>query len=407
MQKLFEAQKVTDRIYWVGAIDWPVRNFHGYLTSRGTTYNAYLVLADRIALIDTVKAPFRDEMLARIASVVPPAEIHTLISNHTEMDHTGCLPAVIDAVKPERVIASVMGEKALREHYHELGDIQAVKDGETVSLGNLNLSFVETRMLHWPDSMFTFLPEEGVLFSNDAFGMHLASSERFADEIDDSILVHEGAKYYANILLPLSTLVLKLFDKVGKMNLPIRIIAPDHGPIWRKDVTRILDLWAAWAKQERGTRAVVVYDTMWQSTAKMARAVADGLVAGGVTPTVMELGPTHRSDVATEILDAGAMVVGSPTINNNLFPTVADVLSYCKGLKPRGLVGAAFGSYGWSGEAVGQVMEILTAMKTETVGEGFRVKYVPDTEALARCRTLGEDVAKAVKTKQPESTPSS
>ena len=397
MSGVFKAARVTDHVYWVGAIDWSIRDFHGYLTSRGSTYNAYLILADKITLVDTVKRPFREEMLSRIASVIDPGDITYIISNHSEMDHSGCLPEVIQAVKPEKVFASVMGANALAEHFHLDREIVAVKDGESISLGNMNVSFVETRMLHWPDSMFTYLAEDGVLFSQDAFSMHLASSERFDDEIDDDLLNYEAARYFANILLPLSTPVSKLLEKVGGLDITMRIVATDHGPIWRKDVDRIVELYSRWAAQKPTQKAVVAYDTMWQSTAMMARVIGEGLKAGGADAKLMPLRACHRSDVATEILDAGALLVGSPTLNNNLFPTVADALTYLKGLKPRNLIGAAFGSYGWSGEAVGQVEDVLRGMKVDLIGESIKVKYVPDDEALAQCYSQGMLVAEKLR----------
>ncbi|KPJ49087.1 lactamase, partial [candidate division TA06 bacterium DG_26] len=222
---------------------------------------------------------------------------------------------------------------------------------------------------------------------------HLATSQRFADEIDDAIMEYEGAKYFANILLPFSSLVTRLLDKVAKAGIGIDVIAPDHGPIWRKEPGKIVELYAKWASQRRINKAVIAFDTMWQSTAMMARAIGEGLSAGGTDTRVMSLRRSHRSDVATEILDAGALLVGSPTINNNMFPTVADLLAYLKGLKPKNMVGCAFGSYGWSGEATGQVNEVLKAMKVELIGDGLKVKYVPDDDALAECYSLGLQVA--------------
>ena len=393
MSESYRAVKVSDHVYWVGAIDWGIRDFHGYATHRGSTYNAYLVVGDTVALIDTVKAPFVEELLARIGSVIAPERIDYVISNHAEMDHSGGLPAVIDAVKPEKVFASAMGVKALGEHFRLGREVTAVKEGESVSLGNLTLSFVEARMLHWPDSMMSYLAEEQVLFSNDAFGMHLASSERFDDEIEEAILAEEAAKYYANILLPLSPLVAKQLDKVGKLGIAIKTIAPSHGPIWRDDPSKVVGWYAKWASGEAGDKAIVVYDTMWQSTAMMGKAIAEGIAGGGASVKLMPLRAAHRSDVATELLGAGAMVVGSPTLNNGLFPTVADVLSYIKGLKPPNLIGAAFGSYGWSGEAVGQIADALGEMKVEVVGEGIKAKYVPDAESLSRCFALGGEIA--------------
>ena len=397
MSKAFKALKVTDKVYWVGAIDWGIRDFHGYLTERGTTYNAFLVMADKITLIDTVKPPFQSELLGRISSVVDPKEIDYVVSNHAEMDHSGSLLGVIDAVQPEKVLASSMGSKALKEHFHLDREIVTVKDGESLSLGNLSLTFLETRMLHWPDNMFSYLAEEKLLFSQDAFGMHLATSERFADEVDESLLEYEGAKYYANILLPMSALVTKLIKKVGELNLPIEIIACDHGPIWRQDLDKIIGWYAKWAEQKPTNKAVVVFDTMWFSTAKMSEDIAEGLMAGGAQPKLMPLKSNHRSNVATEILNAGALVVGSPTLNNNIYPTVADLLTYLKGLKPKNLVGAAYGSYGWSGEAVGQVRGMLEEMKIDLVDEGLRVKFVPGDDALKQCFDLGLQVAEKTK----------
>ena len=401
MPEPFAAVKISEHVYWVGAIDWSIRDFHGYLTGRGSTYNAYLILSDPVTLVDTVKAPFREEMLSRIASVVEPGKIRQLISNHSEMDHSGSLPEMIQLLRPEKVFASVMGARTLQEHFHLDQEIIPLKDGESLNLGKLKLTFLETRMLHWPDSMVTYLHDDALLFSQDGFGMHLASSERFADEIPAEILSWEAARYFANILLLYSSLILKLLERVGKLNLPIKIIAPDHGPIYRKNLDWILQSYARWAAQKPSRQAVVVYDTMWQSTEKMARAIGEGLAAGGAGVKLLSLKSCHRSDVATEILGAGALLVGSPTLNNGLFPTVADCLSYLKGLRPQNLSGAAFGSYGWSGESVGEIEGILKEMKINLLSEGLKVKYVPDREALERCFSLGKLVAEkmAEKTK--------
>jgi len=399
MDGAFQAVPVTDRVYWVGAVDWDVRNFHGYLTSRGTSYNAFLVLADRVTLIDTVKAPFAEELLARVASVVDPAKIEVVVSNHSEPDHSGGLPRVLEAVRPELVVASANGVKALDAHFGLDGRVTAVGDGQELSLGNMTLTFAETKMCHWPDSMVSYLHEDALLFSQDAFGMHLAANERFADEMDHAVVRGEAAKYYANILLPLGAFVQKALAKLQALKLPLRIVAPDHGPIWRteQDIREIVSSYERWVRQERTIKAVVVYDTMWQSTARMARAVGEGLTAGGAAVKLVRMDASHRSDVATEILDAGALVVGSPTLNNTIFPTVADVLTYLRGLKPKGLIGAAFGSYGWSGEAPRQLHAMLAEMDVETVAEPVRVQYVPDEQALAECRRLGQAVAAAMK----------
>lgn len=396
MNDIFKALQISDHVYWVGAIDWNVRDFHGYTTKRGTTYNAYLILSDKITLIDTVRVPFRDEMLSRISSVIDPKDIHYIISNHSEMDHTGSLPDVIELIEPEKVFASALGAKTLQEIYHMDREIIPLADGESLDLGNLTLTFLETRMLHWPDSMFSYLSEEKVLFSHDAFGMHLATSERFDDEIDGSILDYEGATYFANIILPYAPLVVKLIDKVSALGIEFAMIAPDHGPIWRKNIDNIIRSYGKWASQKPTKKAVIVYDTMWHSTELMARAISEGLTASGISVKHMSLHANHRSDVAYEILDAGALVVGSPTLNNNMFPTVADVLTYIKGLRPMNLIGAVFGSFGWSGESVRDVENILRDMKIELVGEGVAVKHVPHSDALRQCFSLGTLIAETL-----------
>ncbi|HUS90253.1 MAG TPA: FprA family A-type flavoprotein [Phycisphaerae bacterium] len=401
MADQFGAVRVTDRVYWVGAIDWAIRNFHGYATSRGTTYNAFLVLADKVTLIDTVKAPFRRELMARIASVIDPRRIEYVVSNHSEMDHSGCLPEVAAAVGAEKVFASRHGAAALKEHFGEALEIEAVEDGQELDLGNEALRFFETRMCHWPDSMVSYLAGDELLFSQDAFGMHLASSERFDDELPDWVLDGELAKYYANILMPLSAPVRKALDKLTGSGLRFRLVAPDHGPIWRKRFGDVLDCYARWSAGRRTNKAVVAYDTMWQSTDLMARAIGDGLAAEGSAVQLMPLSACHRSDVATELLDTGALLVGSPTINNTMFPTVADVLCYLRGLKPLGLIGAAFGSFGWSGESVKHVAAALEEMGVEQVGQPVRVKYVPTAADLEACRQLGREVAWKLKELYP------
>lgn len=396
MSEAFNAVKVTDKVYWVGAIDWELRNFHGYLTSRGTTYNAYLVLTDKITLVDTVKPAFYDEMISRIRSVIDPSAIDYVVSNHAEMDHSGALARLIAEAKPQKVVASPKGVEALSDHFHWNADVNPVKTGESLDLGNASLKFVETRMLHWPDSMFSYLDDGGVLFSNDAFGMHLASAERFADEIEGSVLEYEAAKYYANILMPFSKLVKKLLGQLPELNLDIKMIAPDHGPIWRENFERIIELYSRFADRKISNKAVVVYDTMWRSTAQMAFAIGEGLTTGGAHVSLMPLEGAHRSDVATELLDAAALVVGSPTMNNQLYPTVADVMTYLKGLKPKNLLGASFGSYGWSGEAVKQLDQMLDEMGVIKIQDGLRVQYVPTHEGLAQCRTLGMAIAERI-----------
>ena len=396
MSHHFQAVKVSERVWWVGVIDWTIRDFHGYGTPRGTTYNAYLVLGEKPILIDTVKKPFLEELLSRIRSVVKPEEIAYIISNHTEMDHSGSLPEMIELCKPEKVFASVKGVENLSYHFELPVEITPVKDGDSLNLAGLNFTFLETRMLHWPDSMFSYFAEEKILFSSDAFGMHLASSERFDDELDEAVMEWEAKKYYANIILLYSPLVLKLLERVGNLGIEIKIIAPDHGPIWRSKISWILELYKKWAEHQPTKKAVVVYDTMWKSTEKLARAIEEGLSSEGIEVKVMKLRESHRSDVITELMEAGAIAVGSPTLNNNLFPTVADFLTYMKGLRVKPLAGVVFGSYGWSGESVRLLKKWLEEMKIELAGE-FSCQFVPKEKDLEEAKALGKKLAQRLR----------
>jgi flavorubredoxin len=392
MASHLNAVKVKDNIFWVGAIDGASRDFHGYRTGRGTTYNAYLVLGEKIALIDTVKANFKAEMMARISSIIDPSSIDYVISLHAEMDHSGCLPAIIAAASPEKVFASKMGASALAAHFHDDLSITQIDDEGGLSLGGqVVLKFFETRFLHWPDSMFCYLPQQKILFSQDAFGMHLSGTERFDDEVPAWVLEEEAARYYANILLPYSPIVQKLIDKLENSGIAPDLVAPAHGPIWRSGFKNILGWYKRWSSQDLKQSAVVLYDSMWGSTDLMARAISDGLASTGAGAKQMSLSSVHRSDAAAELLEAGALIVGSPTLNNQVFPTVADAMSYLKGLRPKPRPCATFGSFGWSGESVKHLEEMLGALGFEHLGQA-KAKWVPDAKALEECWGLGQKV---------------
>ena len=385
--------EVAKDIYWVGAIDWNIRDFHGYAIHEGTTYNAFLILDEKITLIDTVKKEQADTLIENIAEIVDPRKIDVVISNHTEMDHSGGLPRVMHRVGEEKPLyCSQVGQKSLSQHFPQKWNYRAVKSGEELSIGKRTLAFLETRMLHWPDSMFTYAKEDRILFSSDAFGQHYAGLERFDDEIGEAIMPH-ARKYFANILLLYSPLILKLVDKVKEMGLALDMILPDHGIMWRKDPLKIVQAYVEWSQQKPKRKALVVYDTMWHSTEKMAEAIVRSLAEEGVDAKPFHLRTRHRSDIMTEVLDAGAVIVGSPTLNNCLFPTVSDFLCYMKGLKPANKIGAAFGSYGWSGEAVKLITKELEEAKFRMVDPGLRVQYVPDAKGLEACRALGKKIA--------------
>lgn len=396
----FQAVKVSEHVWWVGAIDWELTDFHGYATDRGSTYNAFLVIGEKIALIDTVKADKYPEMMARIQSVIDPEEINYIVSNHSEMDHSGALVETINRVKPEQVFASKAGVKALAAHMKLPVEVFPVSDGNTLELGNLTLSFMDSKLAHWPDSMMTWCEDDKILFSNDIFGMHLASGERFCKDIDPWILNYEAAKYYANIFWPLSAKVNGAVQKVDEFLDKIEVLAPDHGPLWMGDgVKDILARYRSWVAGNTEERAIVVYDTMWSSTATLAHCIADSILAEGVPCKVMPLARTHRSDVSTELLEASTIIIGTPNLNGNILPRLADVLMYLKGLKPGNHVrkGAFFGSYGWSPTIKKQLGEWFETMKIEPITDGFLVNYVPNDETLMECRVFGKKIADNLK----------
>jgi flavorubredoxin len=390
--------EIKKDIHWVGAVDWSVRDFHGYSTKKGTTYNAYLVIDEKVTLFDTVKHSFKNDLLHCIYKVIEPSKIDYLVVNHVEPDHSGSVAEMIDIIKPEKVFCSARGKKALLEHYHrEDWPFEVVSSGQEISLGKRTVQFIETRMLHWPDSMFSYLKEDAVLISSDAFGHHWATSERFNDQVNSAELMEHCAKYYANILLPYSGLVQKLIADVGKLGLRLDIIAPDHGVIWRENPIQIVAAYDQWSKQIPKRKALVIFDTMWNSTEKMAKAVADGLVEGGISTQLLDLRANHRSDVITELLDAKAVILGSSTLNNGMLPKMGDMICYMKGLRPANKIGAAFGSYGWSGESVRLLNTALEEMKISIAHPGVSLQYVPKHEGLRKCTDMGRELAKVIK----------
>jgi flavorubredoxin len=388
--------EIAKGIYWLGVVDWNVRDFHGYSTYQGTTYNSFLIMDEKIVLIDTVKKEFADELIASISQLVDPKKIDYVISNHTEMDHSGSLPRVMHRIGEDKPLyCSKMGHKNLSLHFTNNWNYQPVEDGGELKLGKRTLTFMETRMLHWPDSMFSYVNEDKILFSSDGFGQHYAGPERFDDQVGDDIMPH-AKKYFANILLPYSPLILKLVEKVTEMGLALDMICPDHGVIWRKDPSKIINAYVEWSTQEPKRKAIVIYDTMWHSTEAMAEAIAAALGEEGVYANPLHLRNCHRSDIITEVLDAGAVIVGSPTFNNGLFPTVGDFLTYMKGLKPKNKIAAAFGSYGWSGESVKLINKELEEMKFNVIDPGVRIQYVPEEKSLNACYELGRKIAGAL-----------
>ena len=386
--------EITEGIHWVGAIDWNIRNFHGYITHRGTTYNAYLIVDEETALVDTVKAPFFPEMMRRIREIVDPGEIDYLISNHTEPDHSGSIRKVLEVAENAELIASDFGTKGLKRYYGDDLECTSIKEKPSVSLGKRTLQFVPIPMVHWPDSMVTYIPEERLLLSNDAFGQHLASSKRFDDEVDQAVLMQEATTYYANIVMPLWMSVSRALKALEGVD--IEVIAPSHGIIWRGNPGMILEAYQRWVEGRTEKRAVIVYDTMWGSTERVAKALAEGISSEGVVVNLYRLRDTHNSDVIAEILEARAVLVGSPTLNNGLFPSVASFLAYMKGLKPRNKIGAAFGSYGWGGGAKRAVEAEMKAAGVELLESDLDYNYRPTEKELEEAVEFGRTVARKI-----------
>ena len=387
-----KAMQIGEGVYWVGAIDWNLRNFHGYETEKGSTYNAYLILDEKVTLIDTVKEGFAEEMLSRIRSVIDPAKIDVIISNHAEPDHSGSLPAILDVAKNAKVYAAAgAGQKDLSAYYGERGYI-GVKAGETLSLGKRTLTFVPTPMVHWPDNMVTFMTPDNILFSNDAFGQHYASDERLDTECDLPEAYIQARKYYANIVQPYGMQTAKALAACA--GLPIRTICPSHGIVWTEHIPDILALYKSWTSNEYDDTAIVVFDTMWHSTEAMAHAIESGFLACGLKPRLYNLHYCHNSDVIADAMTAKYIAVGSPTLNNNMMPSVASFLTYFKGLTGNKKKFIAFGSYGWGGQSPQQVYDMLAGCKAEALLPAVKIAYKPSAEQLDK---LAADVAEAVK----------
>jgi len=378
-------------VYYVGYVDWEIRNFHGYSTNRGSSYNAYLVKGEKTILIDTVKRPYFEHYLAKIKSVCDPKEIDYLIINHVEPDHSGSFPLILKHLPNAEIIASTKGVEILEKHYHEDVDqgvfnkIRAVKNGDTLDAGNGKLfTFVPIPMIHWPDSMVSFMADEkgkNVLFSNDAFGQHYATSLRWDDENDLSEIMWEAEKYYANILLHLSALIAKTVPVVEA--LPIDAICTSHGVCWRKNIPLIVESYKKWSSGEvDGNTVLIVYDTMWQSTEKIAKALYKEINSRGITVRRFRLSQADYSDIITEAMKAKAVLIGSPTLNYGLFPTVAEYLSYQRGLRLKNKIGLAFGSYGWSGGAVKEIIEQMKATGMNVMDEKIEIQFVPKPKDL-------------------------
>ena len=395
---MLHAVPVADGIDWVGAVDYDVRLFHGYhfSTPRGTTYNAYVVRGAKTALVDGVHRPFAEEFVERVRAVVPWEQLDYIVVNHLEPDHSGTLPVAIERAPQARVLCSGKCADGLRRYYG-IENVRTVGTGDALDLGGLTLQFLEARLLHWPDSMFTYVPERKVLLPNDAFGQHFASSGRFDDEVDLAAVMDEASKYYANILNPVGSLVTKKLAEVQQLGLDIEIIAPSHGIIWRTHPAEIVQAYARWAQGVAEPRVIVAYDTMWGSTERMARTLVEGVASEGGEARLYRLPVCDRTAVLRDAIESAALLVGTATINRRMLPTIAPFLDDLAGLRPKKTIGFAFGSHGWNGGGVPQVEAALKEAGVEVVREGLTAVYRPDEKDLVACAEAGREVARRVR----------
>ena len=389
--------EIKPDIYWVGGIDWDIRNFHGYSTNRGTTYNSYLIIDEKITLIDTVKHYLFDEMMSRIEEIIDPKKIDYLISNHVEMDHSGSIPKILEICPNAKIITSTRGIKGLKNHYKKNWDFKVVKSGDELKIGKRKLQFVEIPMVHWPDSMVTYIARDKLLLPNDAFGQHIASTERFDDQIEWGILKEEASKYYANIVMPYGNQVKKAFEAISKLD--IDMIAPSHGIIWRKNIPKILKEYKKWANYETEKKALIIYDSMWGSTKKIAYSLYEGISESGIDVLLMNLEDNHISDIITKLNSSKLVLIGSPTLNNTMLPTMGSFLTYMKGLRPKNRVGFVFGSYGWGGQAVAEIEKIIKDLSWDMPFDSVNINYVPDKNELKEMKKIGKKLGEYIKNK--------
>lgn len=395
------AKQITSKVSWVGKVDWELTRFHGdeYSTHRGSSYNSYLVRDQKVALIDTVWLPYDREFVSRLKQEIDLKQIDYIVMNHNEVDHSGALVELMREIPDTPIYCTKKGEAIIRGHYHQDWNFVNVKTGDTLSLGETTLTFIEATMLHWPDTMFTYYDGDGgILFSNDGFGQHFASESLYNDAVDECELMYEAEKYYVNILNLYSPMVTKKVQQILAMQLPLTMICPSHGVIWRDNPMQIVEKYQQWANAYQEDQVTLVYDTMWQSTRKMAEAIAQGIreVAPATTVKLFNIAHEDKNDVLTEIFRSKAVLVGSPTINYGHSFAIAGLLEMMKGLKFKKKKAAAFGSYGWSGDAVKQINALLTEGGFELVNEGISKLWVPDQPALDDCVEYGRQFAQAV-----------
>jgi anaerobic nitric oxide reductase flavorubredoxin len=392
-------KQVKNNVFWVGKVDWELRKFHGdeYSTHKGSTYNSYLIQEEKTVLIDTVWSPFAEEFVDNLAKEIDLNKIDFIIANHGEVDHSGALPALMKHIPNKPIYCTANAVKSLKGQYHQDWNFQVVKTGDKIDIGNgKELIFVEMAMLHWPDSMSTYMTQDNILFSNDAFGQHLATEKLFNDQVDQCDLFNESIKYFANILNPFNPILRKKLAEITALNLPIEIIATSHGIIWRDNPLQIVEKYVQWANDYQENQITIIYDTMWNGTKQLAEKIAEGIGIADpdVVVKVYNLAKSDENDLITEVFKSKAVVIGSPTISNSILHSVAGFIHLMKELKFKGKKAAAFGCYGWSGESVKVINELMANAGLEVVSEGFRNQWNPDADAQISAVEFGKTIAK-------------
>lgn len=393
--------EITDNVMWVGIRDWELRTFHGeeYSTHRGSSYNSYLVKDEKIALIDTVWSPYDEEFIENLKQEIDLNKIDYIIINHGEVDHSGALPELMKEIPNTPIYCTKNGVSSIKGQYHKDWNFNVVKTGDKLSLGNKELSFIEARMLHWPDTMFTYLSEDNILFSNDAFGQHYATEQVFNDLVDQCELYQEATKYYANILTPYSSFVKDKINEILSYNLPLNMICTSHGVIWRDNPTQIVEQYLKWSDNYQENQITILYDTMWDNTKKMAEAIKRGIQSADnkVAIKLFNVALTDQSNVITEVFKSKGILVGSSTINNGVLTSVAGILEEIRGLSFKNKKAAAFGSYGWGGQSVKMISDTLIRGGFELIHDGIKVLWTPDKEEIKKCEEFGSQFAQAFK----------
>lgn len=394
-----KVREIAPNIYWVGVADWNSRYFHGMAlsTHRGTTYNSYLILDEKVTLVDGVYGPFSKQLLDNISEIIDPAKIDYIISNHSENDHSGAMPDIVAAAPNAKIYCTQKGSEFLEAQYHGNWNYEIVKSFDELKLGKRTLTFLEAPMLHWPDSMFTYIKEDAILMPNDAFGQHYATSGRFDDEVDTNEMMEEASKYYANILAPFSSLVARKLKEITELELPIKMICPSHGVIFRENPGLILEAYQKWSTEPAEEGVVIAYDTMWGSTQKMAEAIARGVESTGVSFKLIRIPLSDRNDIIDEIQRAKAVAIGSPTINRGILPTVTPLLDDLVGLRHSGKNAIAFGSEGWGGGSVKAMNAYLDKVGMKRINDGISMRWRPDAESVEQLEKLGKELGESIK----------